>query len=86
MEVRGSDTILEGQRSGRWSKIRHKRVRVCEGERRGTRSQKPGKGPRSVQGSGVRRVEEVIGGRSAILMVRRFQSPEVTYRGQKSRR
>lgn len=76
---------VKGQVDGPRSDI-ESQSEVVKVKEEGFRSQKPGKGLRSVWGSGVRRVEEVIGGRSVILMVRRFQSAEVTYRGQKSRR
>ena len=46
--MRRSEVIYEAQRSGRWSKVR-KRARDCEGERRGTWSQKPDKSQKSGQ-------------------------------------
>ena len=49
--MRRSEVIFEGQRSGRWSKVRQ-RVRDCEGERRGTWSQKPDKSEVSPEARG----------------------------------
>ena len=66
--MRRSEVIYEGQRSGRWSKVRQ-RARDCESERRGTWSQKPDKSQRSGQRPEVRRVGKVRGGSSAVLKV-----------------
>ena len=61
--MRRSEVIFEGQRSGKWSKVRQ-RVRGCEGERRGTWSQKLDKSQKRPE---IRMVGKVRGGSSAVL-------------------